>query len=95
LEERRQERAEKEKEKKIVEKPQEDKPRLTYMERKEFNRLEKEIEKLEKRKGEIMEQFNQPDLTPEKIEELSIELGNLNKTMEEKEMRWLELGELA
>ncbi len=95
LEERRQERAERDKDKKTEEKPKDDRPRLTYMERKEFNRLEKEIEKLETRKSEIMEQFNQAGLSSEDIEKLSIELGTLNKGIEEKEMRWLELGELA
>ena len=69
--------------------------KLTYMERKEFNRLEKEIAKLEVRKSEIMEQFNQANLDPANIEKLSIELGGINKDIEEKEMRWLELGEWA
>jgi len=69
--------------------------KLSYMERKEFNRLEKEIAKLETRKAEIMEQFNQANLDPENIEKLSIELGDINKKIDEKEMRWLELGEWA
>ena len=72
-----------------------DTPRLTYEERKEYNRLEKEIEKLEAKKATIIQQFENMELSPEEIEKLSIELGSLNRTIEEKEMRWLELGELA
>ena len=60
-----------------------------------YKRQEKEIAKLEVRKSEIMEQFNQANLDPANIEKLSIELGGINKDIEEKEMRWLELGEWA
>ncbi len=70
-------------------------PTLSYAQRKEMNRLEKEIEKLENKKAEIIEQFNNPELEAPQIEKLSIELGELNKKLEEKEARWLELGELA
>jgi ATP-binding cassette subfamily F protein uup len=70
-------------------------PRLTYQDRKEMNRLEKEINKLEKRKAEILERFAVADITNEEIEELSIELGTVKKQIEEKEMRWMELAELG
>ena len=70
-------------------------PKLTYEQRKELGRLEKEIEKLEKRKAELVEGFNQSGISSEDIQKLSIELGEVEKTLEEKEMRWLELGELA
>lgn len=77
------------------EKSTDDKPRLTYMERKELGRLEKEIEKLEKKKQEITDQFNNPDLEPSAIEKLSIELGEVGRKLEEKEERWMELAELG
>ncbi|MEL6844169.1 MAG: ABC transporter C-terminal domain-containing protein, partial [Bacteroidota bacterium] len=64
-------------------------------ERKELSRLEKEIEKLEKRKAEILFRFNEPNIDPADIEKLSIELGALNQSIDEKEMRWLELSEYA
>lgn len=68
--------------------------KMSYMERKEFNRLEKEIMKLEERKNRIMEQFNDTNLAAADIEQLSVELGDINSALEEKEMRWLELSEL-
>ena len=91
--------AERVRQKKIVkptiEKPKDDGPKLTYEERKEFNRLEKQISVLEEKKEKITEQFNNPNLTPEEIEKLSIELGEVKNEIEEKEMRWMELAELA
>ncbi len=50
---------------------------------------------METRKAEIMSQFNSTELTPEMIEKLGKELSEINDTLEEKEMRWLELAELA
>jgi len=75
--------------------PKTDGPKLSYEERKEMNRLEKEVEKLETKKAAIMDQFNSTSLDPKDIERLSKELNELNNTIEEKEMRWMELSELA
>ncbi len=67
---------------------------MTYEQRKEFKRLEKTISKLEEKKKELIASFNDPNLSPEAIEKLSIELGELNNSIEEKEMKWMELAEL-
>ena len=67
--------------------------KLSYLEQKEFKKLEKDIMNLEKRKAEIMELFNQPDMPGDKVEELSIELGDIGKLISEKEDRWGELAE--
>ncbi len=69
--------------------------KLTYMERKEMGRLEKEIAKLEAKKAEIFEKFNDPSLSGDEISKLSIESGKIGEEIEEKEMRWLELSEFA
>ncbi len=64
-------------------------------ERREFKRLEKEIEKLEARKSEIENAFN--DMTTLKtadIPKLSKELEDIQNELEIKELRWLELSEL-
>ena len=45
--------------------------------------------------AEITEQFNSTSLSPEKITELYKELSAVNEELEEKEMRWMELAELA
>lgn len=91
-EQRRLERSEQQKEKA----DQKDaKPGLTFDQRKEMNKIEKEIQKLEEKKAQISEQFNLPDLTPEKIKTLSKELNQITEQVEEKELRWMELAELA
>ncbi len=66
---------------------------LTSSERNEMKRLEKEIAALERRKREIMERFNSNDLPAEEVNRLSGELGDLQKILEEKELRWLSLAE--
>ena len=68
---------------------------LTNEQRKEFKRLEKQIEKLEEKKAAITEKFNDTSLSPAKIEQFSIELGQLSEELTEKELRWMELAELA
>ncbi len=93
IEDRQKEKAPKEKKGKI--KSDSDKPKMSYLERKEYNRLEKEIEKLEKKKSEITEKFNDQNLSSEEIQKMSIELGEINNSIDEKEMRWLELSEIA
>jgi ATP-binding cassette subfamily F protein uup len=71
-----------------------EKPKVSYEEQKEYKRLEKEIKKLEEKKLTLSEEFNDPSLTPEKIQSLSIELSQIQKSIEEKEERWFELAEL-
>ena len=72
-----------------------DEPRkLSYKEKMEIEQLEKDISKLEKRKSEIESEFQNPDLPGDKITQLSIELGEIDKSIDEKETRWLELSEV-
>jgi len=67
--------------------------KLNYHEKKEYSNLEDEIAKLEKRKKEIENLFMDTSLAGDKITELSQELGTIQKSIEEKEDRWLELSE--
>jgi ATP-binding cassette subfamily F protein uup len=60
-----------------------------------MSKLEREMEKLEARKKEIYEQFNDTSLPSEQIEEFSKEIGQIQKDIEAKEMRWMELAEYA
>ncbi len=64
---------------------------LSYNEQKEFQRLEREISKLEKEKIEVQQQFTQNDLSPDQIKELSRNLSGLETSIEEKTERWFEL----
>jgi len=91
---RRHERSEQQKAKE-EQKAQVSKPGLSFEQRKELNKLEKEIQKLEEKKATVSDQFNSTDLTPDRIRELSIELNQLSAQIEEKELRWMELAELG
>ncbi|TVQ82776.1 MAG: ABC transporter ATP-binding protein [Bacteroidetes bacterium] len=70
-----------------------EKKKLTYKEQKEFEALEAEIPILEKEKAEALEQMNSGSLTTEKFQEISELYARLEKELEEKEFRWLELSE--
>jgi ATP-binding cassette subfamily F protein uup len=91
-EQRRQDKAEQQKAK---DEQKEAKPGLTFDQRKEMNRIEKEIQKLEEKKAQVADQFNRMDLTPDEIKKFSQEINQLTGQIEEKEMRWMELAELA
>jgi len=73
-----------------------DAPRkLSYNEKKELETIEKDIAKMEKRKKEIEQQFLGGIESNDEITALSVELGDIKNTIDEKEMRWLELSEIG
>ncbi len=76
-------------------KPRDQAPKMSYNDRKEFNKLEKEINKLEEQKKNISEKFNDSNLTADQIKSYSIQLNEINDSIEEKEMRWMELADLT
>jgi len=67
------------------------KGQLSYLEKKEFGKLEKEIAKLERKKFSIENQFNNDEIEADKINESSIQLQEIIQDLEQKEGRWLEL----
>ena len=65
--------------------------KLSYQEQKEHKQLEKDIQKLEEEKEILQNKFSNPELSPEEIKELSIQLGDVTDSLEEKTERWFEL----
>jgi len=65
--------------------------KLSFNEKREFGKLEKEIENLSRKKETIENQFINGEIAPEKINETSIKLQEIITKLEEKEERWLEL----
>ena len=63
---------------------------LTYNERKEYNKIEKEIAKLEKKKEEIQKRFLE-ELDGEEIAKNSMKLKEIENEIESKTERWFEL----
>jgi len=94
-------RTEKEKE---AEKPQEEKTarvrlnekrKMTFKEKQEFERLEKEIADLEDEKKRLEEALCSGTLSVDELTESSKRLPVLNDELDEKTMRWLELSEIS
>lgn len=71
------------------------KHKLTYKEKTEFERLEKEIENLEKEKCEIEQALSSGAISVEEITKLSKRLPVVTELLDDKTMRWLELSEYA
>ena len=71
-----------------------DKRRMTFKERKEFEQLEKEIAELEEEKKQIEEALCSGTLSVDELTEKSKRLPLLNDELDEKTMRWLELSEI-
>ncbi|OQD42358.1 ABC transporter [Croceivirga radicis] len=72
-------------------KEKDDSRTLTYLEQKEYKNLEKEIQKLERKKIELQQKFTDEGLSGEDINQLSIELGELENQIDLKTERWFEL----
>tara|TARA_R110002167_G_scaffold36675_13_gene115776 strand:- start:130 stop:2010 length:1881 start_codon:yes stop_codon:yes gene_type:complete len=72
-------------------KSEEKTPKLSFTEQKEHKQLEKEIQKLEFKKGEIQQQFVSGDLSGDDIAKLSIALKQIADDIETKTERWFEL----
>lgn len=82
-------------EKPVREKPVQEKKKLGFKEKKELDELEKTIAQLENEKKILEEEFNSGSLVSEELHKKSIRHGEITTQLEEKEFRWLELGELS
>jgi ATP-binding cassette subfamily F protein uup len=67
------------------------KGQLSPSEKREFNKLEKAIKEMEKRKQEIEDLFSANAIPPEEIEKESVKLQHIIDDLEQKEERWLDL----
>jgi len=93
--------APKEEKKVIEEKPKQEKgdwkknnsSALSFNEQKEFGKVERELKKLELQKKKVEAIFVTGELEGEALIEKSKELKKINETIEDKEMRWMELAE--
>ncbi|MDT8415823.1 MAG: ABC-F family ATP-binding cassette domain-containing protein [Flavobacteriaceae bacterium] len=64
---------------------------LSSQEKKQVRDLENELEKLTSEKQRLEQKFTNTALSPEEITKISIQLNEVNQTIDEKEMLWLEL----
>ena len=73
---------------------QDEKRRMSFKERREFEQLEKEIAELEAEKKAIEDALCSGTLSVDELTEKSRRLPQLTDLIDEKTMRWLELSEL-
>ena len=73
----------------------ESKRKLTFKERKEYERLEEEIMALEEEKTEIEQEMSSGTLDNETLVKKSMRIQEVIALIDEKSMRWLELSEFA
>ena len=75
--------------------PAEEKKKLSFKEKREFEALEEEIELLEKEKTAISEMLSSGNLPSGELMKQSSRLSEIIRLIDEKTMRWLELSEQA
>ena len=68
--------------------------KLSYKEQRELEQLESEIPALEQQKSELEEALSSGTLSIDELTAASAKIAELIETLEEKEMRWLELSEI-
>jgi len=83
----------KEEAKQEVPKAEPPKKKLSFKEQQELETLGKAIALLEKERAELTDQLADPTLPFEKLQKISERINQINETIDEKEMRWLELSE--
>ena len=71
------------------------KKKLTYKEQKEFEQIEKDLESLNEEKAALEDALSSGSLPFDKLQEASARIGQIIDEIDEKELRWLELSELA
>lgn len=71
----------------------EEKPKLSYRERREMESLEAEIDALEKEKAALDALFADPEGAADRLAEASVRYQELQDELDVKSMRWLELSE--
>ncbi|WP_298488254.1 ABC-F family ATP-binding cassette domain-containing protein [uncultured Maribacter sp.] len=65
--------------------------KLSYAQQKEYNQLEREIQKLENKKTKAQNEFTNPELSGDDITKLSKKLQEITSDIETKTERWFEL----
>lgn len=77
----------------LATKPATDTKKMSYKDKREYETLESEIAGLEKEKEAIYEKLNAAGQSFDDLQKLSKSIESITQSLEEKEMRWLELSE--
>jgi ABC transport system ATP-binding/permease protein len=71
------------------------KRKLSYNEKREWETLQKELTDLEKERLSLSKKMNDDSLSYDELMKTSARIAEIQSLLDEKEMRWLELSELA
>ena len=71
------------------------KRQLSYKEKQEFETIEQDIHRLTREKQAITDQLNSGAAPFDELQRLSIRIGEISQLLDDKELRWLELNEIA
>jgi ATP-binding cassette subfamily F protein uup len=71
-----------------------EKRKASFKEKEEYDKLQKEIEKLESQKREIIEKLNGGSTDHKQLQDWSAEIQRLTDAIDQKTMRWIELSEI-
>jgi ABC transport system ATP-binding/permease protein len=71
------------------------KRQLSYKEKREFENLEQDIQRLTVEKQQITDQLNGGNAPFDELQRLSVRIGEIGQLLDDKELRWLELSELT
>jgi ABC transport system ATP-binding/permease protein len=72
----------------------EEKRKMTYKEKREFEQIQQDIANLEKEKQTITAKMNDGSMPFDQLQQLSVRISEITNLLDEKEIRWLELSEL-
>jgi len=72
-----------------------DKRKFSFNEKREWEILQKEIQELEGEKHKLSDMINKASLPYEELMKISGRIAEINRLLDLKEMRWLELSEIA
>jgi ATP-binding cassette subfamily F protein uup len=80
----------------IIEKPAEDQKRkLSYKEKQEYDRLQQEIDQLEKKKEELTGLLTVGSVDHHQLQEWAEQIQHIADAVDNKTLRWLELSEFV
>jgi ATP-binding cassette subfamily F protein uup len=71
-----------------------EKRKLSYKEKREFEGLQQEIDKLERERATVTEKLNSGNAPFDELQQLAVRIGEIAALLDEKELRWLELSEV-
>jgi ATP-binding cassette subfamily F protein uup len=71
------------------------KKKMTYNEKREFDILKKELSDLEKEKANLTERLATGTQGYDELTKISGRIAEINKLLDQKEMRWLELSDMS